>query len=198
MIAGLRVTRVVAASRGEVRQQRLGQRGPLPVVLVLEVDEHVTPGLRADWWKNFNARIESPTTTTVPRDNAVSVVNPKLSSAYQLSETLRTGASVYQAFRAPTLNELYRGFGFGGFSFLPNDRLRPERLTGADVKVEGELLADRTLHWRLSAHRDEVKDQILFVSQNQFAAQRQNVGRTLSTGGVADLSYQISPLLTVN
>ena len=158
----------------------------------------VTPGLRADWWKNFNARIESPTTTTVPRDNAVSVVNPKLSSAYQLSETLRTGASVYQAFRAPTLNELYRGFGFGGFSFLPNDRLRPERLTGADVKVEGGLLADRTLHWRLSAHRDEVKDQILFVSQGQFAAQRQNVGRTLSTGGVADLSYQISPLLTVN
>lgn len=158
----------------------------------------VTPGLRADWWKNFNARIESPTTTTVPRDNAVSVVNPKLSSAYQLSETLRMGASIYQAFRAPTLNELYRGFGFGGFSFLPNDQLRPERLTGADVKVEGELLADRRLRWRLSAHRNEVKDQILFVSQSQSAALRQNVGRTLSTGGVVDLSYQVSPMLTLN
>jgi iron complex outermembrane recepter protein len=158
----------------------------------------VTPALRADWWKNFNARSESPTTTTVPRDNAISVVNPKLSSAYQLSETLRMGASVYQAFRAPTLNELYRGFGFGGFSFLPNDQLRPERLTGADVKVEGELLANQALHWRLSAHRDEVKDQILFVSQGPLAAQRQNVGRTLSTGGALDLSYRVIPLLTIN
>jgi iron complex outermembrane receptor protein len=157
----------------------------------------VTPGVRADWWKNFNARIESPTTTTVPRDNTISVVNPKLSSAYQLSETMRMGASVYQAFRAPTLNELYRGFGFGGFSFLANDQLRPERLTGADIKVEGELLANRALQWRLSAHRDEVKDQVLFVSQGPLAAQRQNVGRTLSTGGLVDLSYQISPLLTL-
>src|SRR5512134_223639 len=63
----------------------------------------VTPGVRADWWKNYNARIETPAGTTVPRDNTISVVNPKLSSAYQLSETLRLGASVYQAFRVPTL-----------------------------------------------------------------------------------------------
>ena len=158
----------------------------------------VTPSVRADWWKNFNARSESPTTTTAPRDNIISVVNPKLSSSYQLSETLRLGASVYQAFRAPTLNELYRGFGFGGFSFLSNDQLRPERLTGAEVKVEGELLNDRALRWRVSAHRDSVKDQILFVSQGPFAAQRENVGRTLSTGGAVDLSYRIIPRLTVN
>lgn len=158
----------------------------------------VTPSMRTDWWKNFNARSESPTTSTVLRDNVISVVNPKLSSSYQLSETLRLGASVYQAFRAPTLNELYRGFGFGGFAFLPNDQLRPERLTGAEVKVEGELLNDRALRWRLSAHRDAVKDQILFVSQGLFAAQRQNVGRTLSTGGALDLSYRVIPLLTLN
>jgi iron complex outermembrane recepter protein len=157
----------------------------------------VTPGVRADWWKNYNARIETPAGTTVPRDNTISVVNPKLSSAYQLSETLRVGASVYQAFRVPTLNELYRGFGFGGFVFLPNDQLRPERLTGADVKVEGELLRDRSLRWRLSAHRDEVKDQILFVSQGPVAAQRQNVGRTLATGGALDVSYQVASLLTL-
>ena len=158
----------------------------------------VTPGVRADWWKNYNARIETPATTTVPRDNVISVVNPKLSSAYQVSETLRLGASVYQAFRVPTLNELYRGFGFGGFVFLPNDQLRPERLTGVDAKVEGELLPDRSLHWRLSVHRDEVKDQILFVSQGPLAAQRQNVGKTLATGGALDVSYVISPLLSFN
>jgi outer membrane receptor protein involved in Fe transport len=158
----------------------------------------VIPSVRADWWKNFNAYSESPTASTAFRDNVTHVVNPKLASQYRINETLRLGASVYQGFRAPTLNELYRGFGFGGFSFLPNDQLRPERLTGGEAKVEGELLTDRALRWRLSAHRDEVKDQILFVSQGLLAAQRLNVGRTLSTGGALDLSYRVTPHLSVS
>ena len=157
----------------------------------------VTPGVRADWWKNFNARIETPAGTTVPADNVISVLNPKLSTAYQIRETLRMGASAYQAFRVPTLNELYRGFSSSGFVFLPNDQLRPERLTGVDAKVEGEFLPDRSFRWRLSVHRDEVKDQIIFVSQGPTAAQRQNVGSTLATGGAMDLSYRVAPLLTL-
>ena len=158
----------------------------------------VTPGVRADWWKNYNARIDTPAGTAVPADNVISVVNPKLSSAYQIADSLRLGASVYQAFRVPTLNELYRGFASGGFVFLPNDQLRPERLTGVDAKLEGEFLTDRSLRWRLSVHRDEVKDQILFVSRSASAAQRQNVGRTLATGGALDLSYKVGPWLTMN
>lgn len=154
-------------------------------------------GIRADWWKNFNAGSETSTGSTLFRDNVIHVVNPKLSSLYRITDTLRLGASVYQAFRAPTLNELYRGFGFGGFSFLPNDQLRPERLTGTELKAEGELLDGQTLHWRLSVHRDEVKDQILFVTQGPLAAQRQNIGRTLSTGGALDLAYRVTPLLSV-
>ena len=157
----------------------------------------MTPSIRADWWKNFNARSETPVSSTAFRDNVVSVINPKLSTQYQVNDTLRAGASIYQAFRAPTLNELYRGFSFGGFSFLPNDQLRPERLTGAELKVEGELLADRSLRWRLSVHRDQVKDQILFVTQGPLAAQRQNVGKTMSTGGALDLSYRVTPLLSL-
>ena len=157
----------------------------------------VTPSVRADWWKNFNAGSETSAGSTLFRDNVIHVVNPKLSSLYRITDTLRLGASVYQAFRAPTLNELYRGFGFGGFSFLPNDQLRPERLTGTELKAEGELLDGQALRWRLSVHRDEVKDQILFVTQGPLAAQRQNIGRTLSTGGALDLAYRVTPLLSV-
>ena len=57
---------------------------------------------------------------------------------------------------------------------------------------------ERALHWRLSLHRENVKDQIVFVPQGPFAAQRQNVGRSLSTGGALDLSYRVIPLLTLN
>ena len=159
----------------------------------------VTPSVRMDWWKNFGAHSEPATgPSTQFRDNVIDVVNPKLAVHYVLTDRVRFGASAYQGFRAPTINELYRGFGFGGFSFLPNDQLRPERLTGVDVKMEGELLADRQLHWRLSGHRDEVKDQILFLSQGPLSAQRQNAGETLSTGGAIDLSYRVSPILSLN
>ena len=39
---------------------------------------------------------------------------------------------------------------------------------------------------------------ILFVSQSASTAQRQNVGRTLATGGAVDLAFQVAPLLTIN
>ena len=167
---------------------------------VLPVGDHVTiiPSVRTDWWKNFNGRSDSPSGSTFLPENTIAVVNPKFSALYQIHESLRLGASVYQAFRAPTLNELYRGFGFGGFAFLPNDQLRPERLNGVELKLEGDLLPGKSLHWRLSVHREEVKDQIIFVSQGPTTAQRQNIGRTSSTGGAVDLSYRITSLLSVN
>lgn len=166
---------------------------------IIHAGDHLTviPSIRSDWWKNFNARSASATSSIAFRDNVIQVINPKLSSQYQFNDRLRLGASIYQAFRAPTLNELYRGFGFGGFSFLPNEDLRPERLTGAEFKVEGELFANRSLRWRLSVHRDEVKDQILFV-YGPVSAQRQNVGRTLSTGGAIDLTYHVHSFVTLN
>lgn len=157
----------------------------------------LTPSARVDWWKNFDASLNSPTSTTTFSGSVVSVVNPKLSAAYALTDRIRTGASVYQGFRAPTINELYRGFSFGGFNFLPNGQLRPERLTGVEAKVEGELLIDRSFHWRLSIHHDEVTNQILLVSQSPTAAQRQNVGRAQSTGGAIDLSYRVDPSLSL-
>jgi outer membrane receptor protein involved in Fe transport len=144
----------------------------------------VIPSLRMDWWKNFDGRIEAANgVTTVPRDNVQTALNPKLGLSYRLDDRLRIGASFYQAFRAPTLNELYRGFGFAGFSFLPNENLNPERLIGGDAKLEADLLPNGRLLLRTVGHHDEIKDQILFVSQDRFTARRQNVGRTTTDGG---------------
>ncbi|MEW6248291.1 MAG: TonB-dependent receptor [Nitrospirota bacterium] len=159
----------------------------------------VVPSFRSDWWKNFDARIESAQgAATIPRDNVEHVINPKLAVHYRLTDHLRAGAAVYQAFRAPTLNELYRGFGFGGFNFLPNENLTPERLTGGEAKLEGDLLSDRRLSWRISGHYDEVKDQIIFVTQSPLAAQRQNVGRTRTYGGELAVVFRPSDGISLN
>jgi len=149
----------------------------------------VVPSLRWDWWKNFDARIESESGgVRVPRDNVESALSPKLAMQYQLTDRVRVGASAYQAFRAPTLNELYRSFSSGGFTFLPNENLTPERLTGGEATVESNLLGDRRLTLRLTGHYDTVKDQIIFVTLSPTTAQRQNVGRTRTIGGEAGLT----------
>lgn len=158
----------------------------------------VVSSFRWDWWKNFDGHVVAQSgDETRPRDRDASVVSPKVALQYQWSPTLRTAASVYQAFRAPTLNELYRGFVFSGFRFLANENLNPERLTGGDAKIETEL-AQRRIRLRLSGHYDEVKDQIVFISQGAFAARRENVGRVRSTGGGADVRFQATTYLSFN
>jgi outer membrane receptor protein involved in Fe transport len=154
----------------------------------------ITPSVRADWWKQFNAQVVSSTgMTTVPDDRTISVVNPKLSALYRVTEWIRVGTSAYQGFRAPTLNELYRSFGFGGFTFAANDRLAPERLTGVEGKIEGEVPRIPGLSWRVTGHFDQVKDQILFVTQGLLLAQRQNIGRTRTVGAETDVTWRASP-----
>ena len=158
----------------------------------------VIPSFRTDWWKNFDGRLESEDATiTRPPDNVETALNPKLATQYRLTDGLRAGASVYRAFRAPTLNELYRGFGFAGFSFLPNPRLSPERLWGVDTTIEASLLPKQRLTIRTTAHYEEVKDQILFVPQGPVSVMRDNVGRTRTIGVDLDLLFRVHHQVTV-
>jgi outer membrane receptor protein involved in Fe transport len=151
----------------------------------------VIPGFRADWWKNFDGRRESASgAVAIPRDNVETALNPKFAVQYAATERVRIGASFYQAFRAPTLNELQRNFSSSGFTFQSNENLTPERLIGGDAKLEADLLADRSLTFRLTGHHDEVKDQILFVTESSLSARRRNVGRTRTRGGGGELSWK--------
>ena len=185
-----------AGSAGSIlaRGQQLGG-GPFAEWIYQPTEQLIiTPSVRADWWKQFNAQVVSSTgMTTVPDDRTISVVNPKLSALYRVTEWVRVGTSAYQGFRAPTLNELYRSFGFGGFTFAANDRLAPERLTGVEGKIEGELPRIPGIYWRVTGHFDQIKDQILFVTQSPVLAQRQNVGRTRTIGSEVNVRWEASP-----
>jgi outer membrane receptor protein involved in Fe transport len=152
-----------------------------------------------DWWNNFDARLEAANgALTIPRDNVQTALNPKVGMLYRFHDRIRVGASFYQAFRAPTLNELYRGFGFAGFSFLPNENLNPERLIGGDAKLEIDLIPNGRITLRMVAPHDEIKDQILFVSQDRATARRQNAGRTTTDGGDVTITAKSSDWLRLN
>ena len=76
------------------------------------------------------------------------------------------------------------------------ENLTPERLIGGDAKIEADLLPDRRLTLRLTGHYDEVKDQILFVTESPITARRRNVGRTRTRGGDVELTAQPHALVS--
>lgn len=63
-------------------------------------------------------------------------INPRASASYRLSDSgVTVRGSVYQGFRAPTLNEFYRSFGAGNVQTRPNEDLGPEKLIGGDAGI---------------------------------------------------------------
>ena len=101
---------------------------------------------------------------------------------------LRGRAAVYRAFRAPTLNELYREFRVGNTDTLANPNLRPETVFGAETGVDwiGENTA-----FRVTAYRNSLDNLITNVTlsstANSILRERENTAAATSRGVEADL-----------
>ena len=90
-----------------------------------------------------------------------------------------------RAFRAPTLNELYRSFRVGNVLTLANENLRAERLTGGEA---GLRITDQNqrLSLRGGFFWNDITRPVANVTLSTTPAlitrQRQNLGRTRSRG----------------
>jgi outer membrane receptor protein involved in Fe transport len=65
-------------------------------------------------------------------------VDPRLSARYGLSGGFALRAAAYRAFRAPTLDNLYRAFSIPGGIFYGNPTLRPETMDGVEAGMDFE------------------------------------------------------------
>jgi outer membrane cobalamin receptor len=95
----------------------------------------------------------------------------------------RFRASGYRAFRAPTLNELYRPFRVGNVQTLANPALVPEGLTGVEAGVDWSR---ETSQVSLTVFRNELDNLIdnatLSTSSNLILRKRENFPSALSRG----------------
>ncbi|MGH9716919.1 MAG: TonB-dependent receptor [Candidatus Acidiferrales bacterium] len=97
---------------------------------------------RYDHWINFDASyLCTPGTLTCPPNQAYptrgyDVFNPRATLLHQFDSHVSWSASMYRSFRAPTLNELYRGYRVGNVTTNPNPALGAERLTGGETGVD--------------------------------------------------------------
>jgi outer membrane cobalamin receptor len=127
----------------------------------------VTTGVRVDHWQKETAW------------------SPRVTALYELPRGLSFTASAYSAFRAPTLNELYRDFRVGNVLTLANRNLGPERLTGleAGARAGGFRLTVFDMHLH-----DTITNMTLSVTPALITRKRVNEGSSRSRGVEAEWS----------
>ncbi|HUI43091.1 MAG TPA: TonB-dependent receptor [Terriglobia bacterium] len=168
----------------------------------------VTLGARLDDWLNYRALSVTqplskpgPATVTVFPDRSEQALSPRLSVLRRVSANWSLTGSVYRAFRAPSLNELYRSFRLGSVLTLANDELQAERLTGAEagatwVSSGRGTTARATLFWADITR--PIENVTLSTTPSLTTRQRQNLGRTRSRGISLDLAQTVTRTLSLN
>ena len=165
----------------------------------------LTASGRVDHWQNFDAFAPpnpAQAVGAVPLpDRSETFFSPRLALLHKLSSNVSLTASGYRAFRAPTLNELYRGFRAGNVFTEFNPNLRAERLTGAEggAIVTGwnqRLMLRGNFFWNQITR--PVANVTLTTTPSLITRQRQNLGSTVSQGAEFEASAQLSNSVTVS
>jgi outer membrane receptor protein involved in Fe transport len=157
--------------------------------------------VRFDRWRNYRAQ---QTTRALTGTHAVSTVgfaertetafSPQLAAVFKLSDALSVNATFARAFRAPTLNELYRSFRVGNVVTLADETLRAERLTSGEAGLlynspRRGTAARAGLFW-MDVTRP-VANVTLSVTPALITRQRRNLGRTRSRGFEAEFEQRL-------
>ncbi|MFL6333917.1 MAG: TonB-dependent receptor [Pyrinomonadaceae bacterium] len=161
----------------------------------------VTPGARFDRWRNYRAQQTTRALTGAGAGSTVdfgerteTAFSPQLSAVFKVSDAVSLNATFARAFRAPTLNELYRSFRVGNVLTLADENLRAERLTSG----EGGLLYNSTRRGtaaRANFYWMEVTRPVanltLSVTPALITRRRANLGRTRSAGFEAEFEQRL-------
>jgi outer membrane receptor protein involved in Fe transport len=169
---------------------------------------YITIGARIDRWRNYDAlsttrplNTSAPATTNGFADRTETAFSPQLSLLYKPANNVSLYASLSRAFRAPTLNELYRTFRVGDVLTLANENLLAERLTGGEAGAsfnafEQKLNVRGTFFWTEMTRA--VANVTLRVQPGLITRQRENLGRTRSRGLELEWDARLTNRLTVS
>jgi outer membrane receptor protein involved in Fe transport len=177
----------------------------------------VAGSLRLDGWWLRDGRATttplsgSPAAKTSFEDRGESELSPRLGVLFRASPAVSAVGSAYGAFRAPTLNELYRSFRLGDTLTLANPELSAERLWGgeAGLRVARGRTALRVTVFE-STVRDAVANVTVSTAPGLVTRQRQNVARvrargleaegelTLGARAVASVGYALTDSLVTS
>jgi outer membrane receptor protein involved in Fe transport len=152
-----------------------------------------------DWRNSSGASVDRVLATGALRPRffaprSETAFSPRLALTYRPVETVSLRAAAYRAFRAPTLNELYRSFRVGDTLTQANETLRAERLTGGEIGAA--LTPTRAFQARVTAYWTETRDPVsnftLSVTPALITRERRNLGRIRSRGIEAESELAVA------
>ncbi|HXX17210.1 MAG TPA: TonB-dependent receptor [Candidatus Eremiobacteraceae bacterium] len=164
----------------------------------------LTFGARVDTWNNntgYQDRTPLPggTLSTVAFPNrSETAFSPRVSLLKTFSKGTAVSVSVYRAFRAPTLNELYRNFRVGNVFTMANPALTGEHLTGGEAGIsqmwwQNRLTVRGDFFW--SDIADPVANVTLTTTPALITREKENLGviqaRGFELGGQLRVTRQI-------
>ena len=151
----------------------------------------LTIGGRVDTWNNntgFQNTTPLPTGTPTMKtfaERTETAFSPRVSLLKSFAHGTALNASVYRAYRAPTLNELYRNFRVGNVLTLANPALTGEHLTGGEAGVS-QLLWQNRLTFRGNFFWSDISDPVanvtLTTTPTLITRQKENLGVTRARG----------------
>lgn len=159
----------------------------------------LTLGARYEWWRAFGGRNFSlaPALDVAQPEISANKLSPKASlrwlPARGWSVTLSTG----QAFRFPTVSELYQAISTGPNLTVPDPNLRPERARSAELAAQWGNAAG---HLRLSLFHESIRDALvsqtapLVAGSGALFSFVQNVGKARTSG--VELAFERRGLFT--
>jgi outer membrane receptor protein involved in Fe transport len=153
--------------------------------------------VRLDVWQDLDGalvttRADGGAMTTRFADRTTSQLDPRVGAIVRATDRGAVRASVYRAFRAPTLNELYRPFQVGTVLTDANPALRPETSWGAELGPELVMdtwIARATGFWN---ELDQPIDNVTLATPLADGAtrQRQNLGHARVNGVELEASWR--------
>ena len=127
-----------------------------------------------------------------------SAFSPRASVTWTANSLVVVRGSVGWAFRAPTLNERYRGFRAGNVVTLPNADLAPESLRAVEGSV---LFTPRRGALRITVYQNDLDDAVTNVTVSStpqlITRQRMNVGSIHALGAEVEGEWRLTPALSL-
>jgi iron complex outermembrane receptor protein len=138
-------------------------------------------GARAEWWRaydgfNFSS---SPALSVDQPERRASAISPKASLAFRPGDGWRIALSAGQAWRFPTVTELYQAVASGPNIVVPDPTLRPERARSEELAVERRVGGARL---RLSLFNERIRDALISQISPAQVSFVQNIGEVRTSG----------------